>query len=241
MKTPIFARARLSGPPLQLGVPSPADLAAAVRKPAAPQATQAALYELHERRSALLEETRQLSTVIFTEKGADGGRAMRRAAQLGGEIKELDQRIAEATARARRRAPASSRTGSEHPCAAPRFGNRKRGRRARAAAGVAGADRRRQPRNPASRRHRSEISADLSQCRRSAARADPSAAVISAHTFQLRRAPLTRSQTRGWPARSPDGRAGLFTGFDRHDYCSPNKARLDRLLHEIGLARSGPH
>ena len=46
----------------------------------------------------MLEETRQLSTVIFTEKGADGGRAMRRAAQLGGEIKELDQRIAEATA-----------------------------------------------------------------------------------------------------------------------------------------------
>jgi hypothetical protein len=101
MKTPIFARARLSGPPLQLGVPSPADLAAAVRKPAAPQAAQAALYELHERRSALLEETRQLSTVIFTEKGADGGRAMRRAAQLGGEIKELDQRIAEATAERR--------------------------------------------------------------------------------------------------------------------------------------------
>jgi hypothetical protein len=95
MKTPqIFARAR-SGPAPQRAVPSPADLVAAIRKPAALQLAEATVHEQHRRRAAVAAEVRRIAAAAHSDPN---DRQALRLPVLDGELRDIDAAILKANA-----------------------------------------------------------------------------------------------------------------------------------------------
>jgi hypothetical protein len=97
-RTRIFARARTE-PPLLAKPVTLTDIVAAVRRPAAFQAAQAALDALHARR---VETQAALRVAIRDQPDLDrqstGGASTRQIAQLGLELAEIDKELQVATA-----------------------------------------------------------------------------------------------------------------------------------------------